>query len=294
MAWLMAGEVIMSGGIFYDHLETNGTRRLRRLARLVRFMRAMGKRVIFFGVSIGPLTSPNGRLLTREILSHADGLWVRDALSVAFCREAGIECFHMPDLAAIFASRVAAMAACPTQEALFIPCGSGLDDGTHRRAIYTLQDTMRRYGLELKLLPIETRTDRPLAQRLSYQCGIPVAMKDESDPWRLMAHIKGARLVVSGRLHGGWGAYLCGRPLIQIDYHSKCRGLADSIHLPDPCLIDRRCDADDLRRAVALWLDSEEVHRPKLRAPEILENEVREAFGRLMIEMDSPGTNPKR
>jgi hypothetical protein len=289
-AWLTAGSMIFTGGIFYDHLPYFGVRRLRHMDRMVRLTRALGKKVFLFGVSIGPLITPAGRQLTMSILRKANAIWLRDSDSYRFCSRIGIECRKVPDLSALFYTRIiAGTPAAISKDLLFMPCAGGLSASMHAKILNDLLLVAERFGLTIKILPLGTPTDTILARQLGGTCGLPVINPTSPNPLQLFNRIKTARLVVSVRLHGGWGAYICGRPLIQIDYHSKCQGFAQTVQLPDQCLIRPGSSVDALQKAAALWLDPPDGIGPQLIAPILLEKQVRHAFAHLRSLLFTPG-----
>ena len=278
-AWAGAGAVVFCGGIFYDHLPDVNLQRLQRIFYLAGATRALGKKVMMLGVSIGPLISRQGRLLTSKILKLADAIWVRDRQSYRFCRESNLRCRQIPDLSALLFSHITAMPpSTGRRELLFIPCQTGLTHRKHVEILDALMPVARQYGLIIRLLPIHLNADAVLTHRLSEQYGFEVVSDLFSDPMDLFTKIMDAELVVSTRLHGGWAAYLAGRPFLQINYHPKCRGFAETIHLPSECLIDPLADTINVKNGADRWFASGENLYNTLIQPKMLENEVNTAM----------------
>lgn len=75
------------GGLFQDH--TSIYNPLRYLSRVLAAV-ALGKRVFIYAVSVGPLENPLNRRLTREILSRAHCVTVRDSGSKRLLVELGV------------------------------------------------------------------------------------------------------------------------------------------------------------------------------------------------------------
>ena len=281
MSWVRAGAMVFTGGIFYDHNPGFGRRLLRRILSMAAVSRALGKKVALLGVSIGPLTTARGHLLTRKILKLATAIWVRDRLSYQYCRKAGVHCFLMPDLSALFYSSVAAIAPSGRKrELLFIPCRSGLTLDMHVNILEALKPVARVHDLDILLLPIHRNTDMQLAHRLSEQHGVKLVSDCFRDPEDLFVRIKQAEFVVSARLHGGWAAYLACRPFLQVDYHPKCRGFAETINLPMDCLIDPYDDPVDVSRAAGRWLDNASRYYDQMVPHEVLEQKAQKALAR--------------
>jgi len=256
-AWASASAMVFCGGIFYDHLPDFKIRRLQHIFLMVRISRLLGKKIVMLGVSIGPLVTPEGRRLTRKILELAHIIRVRDRLSHDFCRKAGLNCRQMPDLSAILLPDIPlADKALGNGEILFIPCASGMGYQTHVKILNALTAVARRYRFRIRLMPIHMNVDTELAHRLADQMGFQMAPALSADPMDLFNRLKDAELIVSARLHGGWAAYLLGRPLLQIDHHTKCRGFAETIGLPGKCLIDPFVETVDLEAGARLWFEA--------------------------------------
>jgi polysaccharide pyruvyl transferase WcaK-like protein len=278
-AWAKAGAMIFSGGIFYDHLPIFGSRRLRSIHNIVWITRASGKKAILFGVSIGPLITAQGRRLTRKILKMVDGIWVRDRQSYQFCHQTGVPCRQIPDLSTVLASRIVANPSLTGQkELLFIPCQTGLTYRAQIRLLEILQPVAQSRDLTIRVVPLHAQADTDLARRLCKQQGVELAAETFADPLRLFDRIKTAQFVVSARLHGGWAAYLTGRPFLQINYHPKCRGFAETIHLPDECLINPNTEGAAVRTGIDIWFAAESGIRAKLMSVNELEKKTIEAF----------------
>jgi polysaccharide pyruvyl transferase WcaK-like protein len=283
-AWAKAGAMIFSGGIFYDHLPIFGSRRLRLIHNLVWITRASGKKAILFGVSIGPLITAQGRKLTSKILKMVDGIWVRDRQSYQFCHQTGVPCQQIPDLSTVLASRIAANPSpAGRKELLFIPCQTGLTRHAQIRLLELLKPVAQTRHLTIRVVSLHAQADTDLARQLCKQLGVELVAETFADPLQLFARIKTSQFVVSARLHGGWAAYLTGRPFMQINYHSKCRGFAETIHLPDECLIDPYADGPAVRAGVDIWLAAESRIRPKLVPIKALEKKTMEAFVDLAV-----------
>ena len=282
MAWAKAGAMIFSGGIFYDHLPNHGSRRLRSIYNIIFITRASGKKAILFGVSIGPLITAQGRRLTRKILRLADGIWVRDRQSYQFCHQAGVPCRQIPDLSTVLASRIAANPS-PSgrNELLFIPCQTELTHCAQIRLLEILKPVAQTRDLAIRVVPLHAQADTGLARRLCKQQGVELVTETFTDPLQFFARIRTAQFVVAARLHGGWAAYLTGRPLLQINHHPKCRGFAETIHLPGACLLNPNVQDKAVRAAMDIWLEAESSLRAKLVPAKVLEKKAMEAFGDL-------------
>ena len=293
MAWAKAGAIIFSGGIFYDHLPAFGSLRLRSIYNIVWITHASGKKAILFGVSIGPLITAQGRRLTRKILKMVDGIWVRDRQSYQFCRQTGVPCRLIPDLSTVFASRIAANPS-PTgrKELLFIPCQTGLSYCAQIKLLEILKPVAKTRDLTIRVVPLYAQADTDLARRLCRRQGVELVAETFADPMQLFARIGTAQFVLAARLHGGWAAYLTGRPFMQINYHPKCRGFAETIHLPGECLIDPNAEGSAVRAGIDIWLAAESSIRAKLVPAKALEKKAMEAFVDLagLLNQQTEGT----
>ncbi|MBA55605.1 MAG: hypothetical protein CMK89_14215 [Pseudomonadales bacterium] len=86
---------------------------------------------------------------------------------------------------------------------------------------------------------------------------VPVRFVDyDPNPFTVMRHMAGYRVVISMRLHGSVFAYLMETPVISLNYHPKCEGWCDQVgvpaHLRFDCetlqadsLIDELCEGLD-------------------------------------------------
>jgi polysaccharide pyruvyl transferase CsaB len=220
-AALLSCDVLLSGGggLLQDR---TSARSLGYYLGTIRMARSLGRRVVLFGQSIGPL-SPAGEHRVARTLRGLQ-VSVRDTPSQALLARLGIEA-HLGADAALLLPPAAAPADLGAAPTLLIP----------RRGYpwitEALADTaLRLGGLGLPCAALALHPDEDDGELAALLRAAPAVERLHADDVAAArAHIVAARTVLSGRLHGLILAAHAGRPHAGLVYDPKVAGfLADS------------------------------------------------------------------
>jgi polysaccharide pyruvyl transferase CsaB len=213
---------------------------LRYYLLLIKVARALGKRVVVYGQSVGPL-SEAGRLGVARSLRGVP-IAVRDLQSVELLAELGLPSTLVGDpallleprpIASRFEGRLAARSTdrSATQAATQLAGNAGAQVLLVPRAGHPdLSDALAALGghylargCPVGLLPLHMAEDGGEGQRL--QARLPAArLLRPGDHREALAWIAGARLVASARLHGLILAATAGTPFVGLVYDPKVAG----------------------------------------------------------------------
>lgn len=223
-AALLGCDLFLSGGggLLQDR---SSARSLRYYLGCIRLARMLGRRVIVFGQSIGPL-SPSGELRVAATLRGLP-VSVRDTASQALLARLGIDAHLGADAALLLP--------CPQREApppeaavLLIP-RSG-----HRwitEALAEAAHILGNDGIRCAALPLHRAQDHGEIEIL--QRAAPGMERVEAADYReALAQIAAARYLLSGRLHGLILAAVCDRPYAGLNYDPKVAGFVHDSGAP--------------------------------------------------------------
>lgn len=198
------------GGLLQDF---TSRRSLRYYLALVRAARLLGKRVVVYGQSIGPLT-PAGRQAVARTLSGL-AIAVRDPASRELLAELGLSATLAADPALLL--EVPADSGSARAAVLLIPRGGHPELTDELAAVGTL---LLERGCGVELLALHRSEDDGELRRLAAR--LPGAkVRVAADHRRALALVGNARLVVSVRLHGLILAAASGTPFVGLAYDPK-------------------------------------------------------------------------
>jgi polysaccharide pyruvyl transferase WcaK-like protein len=253
--------VVGGGGFLYDHdarLSPGDYRRSPEGNFYPYFRRAelayeRGVPVHFYGVGIGPLVTPGGRALAREVLSRAAAITVRDPISLLELRAAGISGPQV-ELAADPAVRL------PPPSALWeeLPEGvvvgfvvrswawvesrwTGPGAAAYERYLAWLargaDHVVERWDATPVFLPVQRLYDDDLVveegvlARMRHAARARVHHAGGHEELRVV--LGGLDLLVSTRLHPLILAAAAGTPVVGVTAKPKVRGFLCALGLPD-------------------------------------------------------------
>ena len=220
-AALLTCDVLVSGGGGLLQDATSG-RSLAYYLAVIRAARALGRRVVVYGQSLGPL-SPSGRRRTARALRGV-ALGLRDAPSLRLAAELGLSARSVADAALTLPAPSAA-----SRDALVLVPRGGTPAAT--QALLGLGRAALAHGLAVEVLACQHSQDAPEVARLA--AALPGLRQLPSEPPEaVLQALAGARLVASVRLHGLVLATVAAVPHVGVSYDPKVAGFAERSGAP--------------------------------------------------------------
>jgi polysaccharide pyruvyl transferase CsaB len=219
------------GGLLQDR---TSARSLRYYLGVIALARRLGKRVIVFGQSVGPLSPAGERRVARAL--RGVPVAVRDGPSQRLLGRLGIPAALVADTALLLPKPVAGPGA--DAPVLLVPRG-GYPEITG--ALGGLAERLHAEGVPLAGLALHPSEDEGALEQLARHA--PLEHLDAATFQQALEHLAGARHVVSARLHGLILAARAGRPYSGVAYDPKVAAfLSESglrIHpaTPDPAAL---------------------------------------------------------
>lgn len=239
--WAIArADAVVSGGggLLQD---ATSARSLRYYLAVVGLARRLGKRVVIYGQSLGPL-SPAGRAAVARALAGLP-LAVRDEASAALARTLGAHPALVADPALTLPAP--ARAAATAGPVVLVPRG-GQD--RLNQALAELGRSLAADGVPVVALALHPAEDDGALQRL-VQAVPSIAVRVVTDAASTMAAMVDARYVVSVRLHGCILAACVGVGFAGLSYDPKVRGFLEQARAPT---FETPVDARSLRELARL------------------------------------------
>ncbi len=214
-AALLSSDVLVSGGGGLLQDATSG-RSLTYYLAVIRAARALRRRVVVYGQSLGPLSAA-GRSRTARALRGVP-LGLRDAPSLRLAAELGLSAQSVADAALTLAAPSGA-----ARDALVLVPRGGVPTAT--QVLLTLGRAALARGLAVEVLTCQRAQDAPEVARLA--AGLPgLRQLPTEPPEAALKALAGARLVASVRLHGLVLATVAAVPHVGVSYDPKVAGFA--------------------------------------------------------------------
>jgi len=245
---LFACDALISGGGGLLQDKTS-TRSLQYYLGVISLGRRLGKRVIVYGQSVGPLSAAGERAVAKTLQGLP--VAVRDAASQTLLARLGVPATLVADAALLLPEPTTK----PRENApvLFVPRG-GLPETT--QAFVQLVHALHAEGVPLAGLALQADEDSKALEELAR--AVPTIKKlSATTPQAALEHVAGSRYVVSARLHGLIFAARAGRPMSGVAYDPKVEAFLTALGLP---VHGVNPDPDELLG---------EVHRPRLEAAKV-------------------------
>ncbi len=223
LALLRADALVSGGGGLLQ--DRTSRRSLDYYLGAIRLARMLGKRVVVYGQSLGPL-SDGAQLAVGRALKGLP-LAVRDERSMRLASEMGLKANLVADPALLLKSDSSTTA---KEEApvLLVPRGG---EPQLNGALADLAVELAESGVPLAAMAFHPREDGQEVERL--KALVPsLAVWDESDPQAAVALLQGARYVVSVRLHGCILAAAAGVGFAGLSYDPKVKGFLTQAAAP--------------------------------------------------------------
>ena len=206
------------GGLLQDR---TSARSLRYYLGVLRLAKALGKRCVVYGQSVGPL-SPAGARTVRRTLKGIP-VAVRDGASRRLLASLGIDAALVADAALLLPEPRGTTTMSLTPPVLLIPRG-GYPDITE--AMVDLAKALRVKGVPLAGMAIQPLQDDAPLKRLKE--AVPeLALWRADTPSAALSTVAGAAHVVSARLHGLIFAAAARRPFSGVVYDPKVAAFAE-------------------------------------------------------------------
>ena len=215
-AALLTCDVLVSGGggLLQD---ATSARSLAYYLAVIRAARALRRRVVVYGQSLGPLSLAGRRRTARALRGLPLGL--RDAPSLRLAADLGLAAHSVADAALTLPAPSAA-----TRDALVLVPRGGTPAAT--QALLALGRTALARGLAVEVLACQRSQDAPEVARLA--AGLPgLRQLPNEPPEAVLQALAGARLVASVRLHGLVLATVAAVPHVGVSYDPKVAGFAE-------------------------------------------------------------------
>ncbi|CAA9566737.1 MAG: hypothetical protein AVDCRST_MAG86-1134 [uncultured Truepera sp.] len=216
---LLTHDALISGGGGLLQDKTSA-RSLHYYLGVITLAKRLGKRVIVYGQSVGPL-SPSGERAVAGALRGVP-VAVRDRASQRLLERLDVPSTLVADAALLLPKPAAPTDAAPTASVLLIPRG-GYPEIT--AALARLAETLHGEGVALAGLALHPGEDAaPLAE-------LPPTVErlEAPTPQAALVLIAGSRHVVSARLHGLILAARAGRPFSGIAYDPKVTAFLEEV-----------------------------------------------------------------
>ncbi|HKI58159.1 MAG TPA: polysaccharide pyruvyl transferase CsaB [Trueperaceae bacterium] len=184
-------DALVSGG---GGLLQDGTSRrsLSYYLTVIRLARALGKRVVVYGQSVGPLSEAGQRRVGRAL--EGLPLAVRDAPSVNLLGALGLAAERVADPALL----LPAPAPSGTEGPVILVPRAGHDD--LNEALAAAGRLLQQAGLDVAVLALHEREDAAATERIAATA--PASRLVAVTPEQALQHFADARYVLSARLHG--------------------------------------------------------------------------------------------
>jgi len=248
--WLLRTSLFIVGG--GSHFCDYGTKKrnlwiLIRLWLLFLLARLTGNRIYLINNGVGPLTTKWGRVLAKSMLHMAEKISVREEDSCETLSALGLNSAKLGfDLAALLdtTSPIA-----PRQNVLGVSISPAFEiyEGDKQKDLLLIDRIARAikqnpewkiwlFTFKGKSIFDDVSAMMELKSRL-WPLGVRVIPYD-SDPRQFLDKVGQCNAFIGMRYHACLYAYLRGIPLLVINYHPKCRALAEDIGLPKEAVIN--------------------------------------------------------
>ena len=213
---LLSCDVLVSGGGGLIQDATSG-RSLTYYLGVIRAARALRRRVLVYGQSLGPLSEGARRRVARVLRGVPLGL--RDAASLALARALGLPATEVAD-----AALALPVPRGESRDALVLVPRGGSRGATD--ALVALGEAALARGTRVETLALHPARDE--AERARLAAALPGCEELRvTRPLEALAALAGARLVASVRLHGLILACVAGVPHVGLAYDPKVQGFAE-------------------------------------------------------------------
>ena len=229
------GLLLSGGGLIHDHWPTIVARYLLWIV----LARALGRRVVWLGVGVGPLRRRSQRWLARLALGLSTAALVRDAESASLLGGGGEKVTVVPD-AAIFNPSPSGVVQDRRRVGVIVrgPIStSRADPAALARDVVALVAGLRRHDRDPEPLTLAGTADDAFTRQLVAEAqiqSIPLEVVPLGPtPQDALRRLAGCSATVSIRLHGLVLSAAAGVPCVPVAYDAKVRSAADALGLAE-------------------------------------------------------------
>ena len=209
---LLRHDALLSGGGGLLQDKTSA-RSLQYYLGVLRLAKALGKRTIVYGQSVGPLSETGKRSVARAL--RGVRVAVRDEMSHKLLHTLGVEARLVADAALLL--ELPHTAPPPDAPVLLAPRG-GYPVVTE--ALGALAARLEAQGVRVAALALQAAEDAPHLEMMK-RAAPGLELSHPATPEEALSHIANASYVVSARLHGLILAAVAGRPFCGVVYDPK-------------------------------------------------------------------------
>lgn len=269
--WRSDALILTGGGLIHDHWATI----IPRYLGWIVLARALGKRVIWLGVGVGPIRRRSQRLLARVARSLTILALVRDRASAALLGGPSGRVAVIPD-PALFNSPPPVGRTSGDEVAIIVrgPTPERADEADRLAA--TLAETHRVLagrGLRAVSMTMAGASDVAFLRLLrarAAELGSTVEVEELGPtPGDAIARLAGCRAAISVRLHGLLLSTVAGIPCVAVAYDGKVSAAADELGIAELAVDPFSADAEGLVARLELALDLERRARLADRVAEL-------------------------
>lgn len=219
---LLQHDVLISGG--GSLLQDKTSRRsLQYYLGVIRLAKWLGKKVIVYGQSIGPL-SDWGQQQLVQVLQDVP-IAVRDKASHTLLASWGIEAMLCADAALLLSPSAVKAKEEQAKRIILIPRAG------YPELSQSLIALAQNYPADYSIMPLQPQEDAQEMVRI--QTALPrVAYLNVTQPKDALEQLQRASFVFSGRLHGAILAAVAERPFAAFAYDPKVQAFCDEAHAP--------------------------------------------------------------
>ena len=199
--------------------------------------KALGKKVMWYGLGVGPVETRLGRAQIRHFASRADRISVRDEESAEILRHCGV---RRPPVM-VTADPALAISSLPKEKApsgkigVCLRSWQGWEEKAPELAA-ALDAIIERTGRNVDMLPLHGADDRNAAERvrtLMERSGQVSQVDPQLGPMEIACRLGEMDMVVSMRLHGLILAGLQRVPCVGISYDPKVRQFMQAVQMEE-------------------------------------------------------------
>lgn len=252
-------DVLISGG--GSLLQDKTSRRsLRYYLGAIRLAKWLGKKVIIYGQSIGPLSPWGQEQLVKTL--HDVPIAVRDKASQDLLASWGIEATLCADAALLLSPATINAKEKPDKSIILIPRAS------YPELSHSLIKLASNYPAQYTIMPLQPQEDAQEVARIQAALAQPAYYLQVARPEDALEHLQRARYIFSGRLHGAILAAVAERPFAAFAYDPKVQAFCDEANAP---CFPVQVESDVLQQVLEHPLEIEATHKLKKRAHEGIE-----------------------
>ncbi|TKH02931.1 hypothetical protein FC682_20050 [Peribacillus simplex] len=249
---------------------------------IVKIMKLRGKRVLFLGVSIGPIETKIGNFISSLTLNNADFIAVRDIDSMEQMKKMSIDIektILCPDLAIKLKENIHSNNSKDNKMVIglnLLPFYSVIKnrDDIEESLIINLANSLNSLqnsnkNLEVKLFSFQDNpsiNDYKVLKKLSQKLNVQNSLYEYQDnPIKTLEEISTCNRFIGMRLHSSIFSYIGEIPQIILNYHPKCEGFAKSVDYPCEVLVDlTNIDYYELDMKIQSLVQEPDIYMPKV------------------------------